>query len=171
MEPHRDPASLHSWWGHEEASLVVPVLPAAVFAVVDDHARLSSHMSQGSWMMAGGSMDVSVDAGHGRQVGSHIRLTGSVLGISLRLDEVVTEREPPHRKAWQTEGDVKLLVIGRYRMTVAVTPEGSGSRLRVAIDYELPERGAWLGRLFGGLYARWCVRRMTDDVSRALRAG
>jgi hypothetical protein len=56
-------------------------------------------------------------------------------------------------------------------MTVTVAPERSGSRLRVAIDYDLPERGAWLGRLFGGLYARRCVRRMTDDAQRALGGG
>ncbi len=36
--------------------------------------------------------------------------------IDLFLEEVVTEREPPHHKAWETTGRQQLLVISNYRL-------------------------------------------------------
>jgi hypothetical protein len=36
----------------------------------------------------------------------------------------------------------------------------------VFIDYALPARALarWLGRTFGGAYARWCTHRMVRDA-------
>jgi len=145
---------------HHESGVLIRAPAEDVFAYVDDHAHLSSHMSESSWMMGGGRMSVSVDDGGGQRVGSHIRLSGKAFGIRLYLDEVVTRREPPLIKIWETVGDLRLLIIGHYRMGVEVVPKESNSLLRVSIDYDLPLRNAWLGRLFGGIYARWCVQRM-----------
>ena len=40
------------------------------------------------------------------------------------------------------------------------------SRLRVFLDYDLPSGWAyWLGVLFGGIYARWCVGKMLEGAS------
>lgn len=72
---------------HYEENAHLPAPEKQVFDYVDDYARLSSHMSQSSWMMGGGRMDVQADAGHGQAVGSHIRMSGKVLGIQLYLDE------------------------------------------------------------------------------------
>ena len=111
--------------------------------------------------MGGGKMETQVDEGKGQKVGSHIRMGGKVFGINLYLDEVVRERVPPNRKVWQTVGNPKLLVIGNYRMGVEVTSGNSKSKLKVFIDYELPEGAAkLLGILFGGMYAKWCVKQM-----------
>ena len=153
---------------HHEESVLVLGTPEQVFAFVDDHARFSAHMGQSSWMMAGSRMRTEVDDGHGQRVGSHIRMTGSVLGLPLALDEVVTEREPPHRKAWRTVGTPRLLVIGEYQMGVEIEAQGEGSRLRVFIDYALPARNAWFGWLFGGTYAKWCVAQMAEGAAREL---
>jgi hypothetical protein len=51
-------------------------------------------------------------------------------------------------------------------MGVEIRPETSGSRLRVFIDFELPDGIAtyWLGRLFGHMYAKWCVGQMLRGV-------
>ena len=118
-------------------------------------------MNNPSWMMGGGKMETQVDEGKGQKVGSHIRMGGKVFGINLYLDEVVRERVPPNRKVWQTVGNPKLLVIGNYRMGVEVTSGNSKSKLKVFIDYELPEGAAkLLGILFGGMYAKWCVKQM-----------
>src|SRR5438093_7922103 len=108
-------------------------------------------MRQSSWKMGGGRMPIALDAGRGQRVGSRIRLIGRVLGMELAAEERVTEHTPPHRKVWETTGSPKLLVIGHYRMGFEVTPEGQASRLRVFINYALPERvpARWLGRLFG----------------------
>ncbi len=105
-------------------------------------------------------MDVSVDDGRGRKVGSHIGLRGKAFGIALFLDEVITRYEPPHVKTWETVGDLRLLVIGPYRMSVELEPQDEHSLLRVSIDYDLPSTNRWLGRLFGGTYAKWCVQQM-----------
>ncbi len=147
---------------HEDAP--VSSSPENVFAYLDDHARLSSHMSKSSWMMGGGSMKTEIDEGRGQKIGSHIRLSGKAFGMSMFLDEVVVRYEPPRFKAWETVGTPKLLVIGHYRLGIEITPRNGISDLRVFIDYDLPESNAWLGRLFGRMYAKWCVRQMLYGV-------
>lgn len=157
---------------HVEATAIVEASPEAVFSFVDDHSRFSSHMSESSWMMAGSRMSVQLDAAGGRAVGSHIRLSGRVLGVQLFLDEVVTRRVPPAEKVWQTVGPLRLIVIGSYTMGIAIAADGERSRLRVFIDYELPSGSAtrWLGWLFSGPYARWCVNQMVNGVVAHFRA-
>lgn len=152
---------------HDDCTVLVAAPMDAVFDRLDDHTRLSSHMSESSWQMGGGRMSIALDEGGGRKVGSHIVLSGRMLGISLFVDEVVTAREPPTRKVWETVGAPRLVVIGAYRMGFELTPESSGSRLRVFIEYELPGSGVgrWLGRLFGPWYARWCTTRMARDAA------
>lgn len=115
-------------------------------------------------MMAGSRMATSVDDGRGQALGSHIRMSGRVLGLPVALDEVVTVRESPVRKAWETVGDVRLLIVGSYRMNVEIEADGGQSTLRVAIDYDLPRKKAWLGKLFGRMYAKWCVNQMVGGV-------
>jgi hypothetical protein len=151
---------------HYERSRVVQAPALEVFEHADDHARLSSHMSQSSVTMAGARMAIEVDGGRGRIVGSRIRLTGRAFGMRLFVDEVVTERDPPRRKVWETIGQPRLLVIGHYRMGYEIAPHSSASLFRVFIDYARPEAAParWFGRLFGGYYARWCTRRMVNDA-------
>lgn len=148
------------FFGHYEDRLLINASVADAFAYVDDHAHLSSHMNRPSWRMGGGRMVASVDDGNGQRIGSHIRMSGKALGIKLFLDEVVTQREPPHIKVWETTGALRLLIVGHYRMGIQVEPQGEKSSLRVYLDYELPCSNAWLGRLFGGIYAKWCVQQM-----------
>ena len=147
---------------HVESSAFVDASQHDVFAFVDDHAQFSSHMSESSWMIGGSRMLVELDEAQGKAVGSHIRLSGRVFGVPLGLDEVVTHRDPPSNKVWETVGAPRLLVIGGYSMGIEITPEREGSRLRVFIDYQLPAGPVtyWLGWLFGRLYARWCVDQM-----------
>jgi hypothetical protein len=149
-----------------ETRVLVHASADAVFAHLDDHTRLSAHMTRRSWMMAGSRMDVQFDAGAGRAVGSTIRMSGRVLGIRLELVEMVTERQPPLRKVWETVGPPRLLVIGPYRMGFEVVPQGRSSGLTFFIDYALPDAGlqSWLARMLGPWYARWCTRRMAKDA-------
>jgi hypothetical protein len=151
---------------HYECSRIVQARAHELFEHADDHARLSSHMSQSSAGMAGGRMTIKVDAGRGQAIGSRIRLIGRAFGIRLFVEEVVTERDPPHRKVWETVGQPRLLVIGHYRMGYDIAPQSGGLQFRVFIDYALPELapGRWLGWMFGELYARWCTRRMVNDA-------
>ena len=90
-----------------------------------------------------------------------------MLGIPLSVKEIVTERRPPLRKVWGTTGRPQLLVIGPYRMGYEITPKAQSLKLRVFIDYALPDGHVsyWLGRLFGSFYARWCTQRMADDAA------
>lgn len=152
---------------HEEYSNRVKLSPERLFALLDDQRRLSAHMSKRSWTMGWGKLDTLLDDGRGQTVGSHIVLHGRVFGIRLHLDEVVTLREPPFRKRWQTVGEPRLLVIGAYEMGFEIFNRDGDAQLRVDIDYALPRRGfsRLLGRVFGRSYARWCVKRMVDDAS------
>lgn len=158
---------------HHESSTPLPAPPAAVFAWLDDHRNLAAHMSRSSMMMAGGSMQTSLDEGQGRQPGSHIRMQGRVLGLPLALDEVVTEREPPLRKAWATVGEPTLWVIGGYRMGFVLAPDGAGCVVTIFIDYNPPASpfqkflSYWMGRP----YAVWCVKQMQSAVVEAFAHG
>lgn len=148
------------------SEVLLRVDPPRLFAHLDDHRRLSSHMEKPSLMTAGASLRIETDERQGQAEGSVIRLTGRVLGLRLSLEEVVTEREPPHRKVWETVGEPRLLVIGAYRMGFTIDPVAGGSRLVVFIDYKLPagSPGRLLGTLLGRRYAAWCTRRMVTDA-------
>ena len=108
---------------HYEVTAFVTAPPESVFAYADDPARLSSHMSQSSWMMGGGRMQTEMDAARGQQVGSRIRLSGRAFGVRLYLEETVTERAPPQRKVWRAVGSPRLLIIGHYRMGFEITAQ------------------------------------------------
>jgi len=140
--------------------------PDEVFGFANDHSKLSAHMSASSWMMLGSKMTTAMDAGRGQEIGSHITMAGSVLGFRISLDEVVVERVPPWEKAWETVGTPRLLVIGAYRMGFRVLWYERGSVFTVFIDYDMPTRSRWLGRLLGDTYARWCVKQVATGVQR-----
>ena len=151
---------------HEEHSAPINASVERVFEQLDDQTRLTEHMSKRSWKMGWGRMETVLDAQQGRSVGSHTVLRGRVFGIRLYLDEVVTMRQPPLTKTWETVGEPRLLVIGPYRMGFELMPNGTSAQLRVALDYDLPTKGVSrvLGRLFGRLYAKWCTRQMVRDA-------
>lgn len=149
-------------------SIDVPATAEAVFAYADDWTRLSSHMSESSWKMGGGKMRIDTDSGRGQRVGSHVRLSGNAFGIAMSLDEVVTERAPPHRKVWETVGQPRLLVIGPYRMGYEISEQGRAARFTVFLDYARPPgmAGRLIGAVFGPAYARWCTHQMADAVAK-----
>jgi len=151
---------------HAEATREVRAAPSAIFAYIDRPERLSAHMAQRSWQIAGAAMVIEADATGGRAVGSHIRLAGRMLGIPLYVDATVVQREPPNLKAWETVGEPHLLVIGRYRMRISIDARGDRAHVMIAIDYALPAKvpTRWLGMLLGPLYARWCVQQMAQDL-------
>lgn len=153
---------------HEEARTQINGAADQLFALLDDPTRLTEHMSRRSWRMGWGRLETTLDDGRGRAIGSHIRIHGRVLGILLHLDEVITRRDPPTLKEWETVGEPRLLVIGSYRMRFEVGPKPGYSELRVSIDYDLPRAGVGrlLGRLFGRTYAKWCTRRMAQNAQR-----
>jgi hypothetical protein len=152
---------------HFETTVALSAPAEVVFPVLDDQRRLSAHMSKSSWLMAGSRMTITFDASRGQTKGAIMQLSGRVLGITLFVEEIVTEHEPPLRKVWQTTGTPRLLVIGQYRMGFEIRPGPGISQLRVFIDYALPEH--WfshaVGRLFGHFYARWCTRRIAEDAA------
>jgi hypothetical protein len=151
---------------HHRSEADVGTDARSLFALLDDHRRLAGHMEKPSLTMAGAIMRVETDALQGQAVGSVIRVIGSVLGMKLMVEEVVTERVPPLYKNWETRGEPRLLVIGSYRMGFTISPDGDRSRLVVFIDYQLPPRGLarFLALLFGQTYAAWCTRRMATDA-------
>jgi len=152
---------------HHETHVALNAPVEAGFAYLDDFRQLSAHMEKSSGMMMGSKMTIEMDELGGRAVGSKVRMSGKMMGMALALDEVVTERQPPYRKAWDTI-DAKLLVIGQYRLGFELFPRGAESAVRIFIDYDLPEKAParWLGRLFGRAYARWCTGRMASDAAK-----
>lgn len=153
---------------YAEARGVVEAPAEVVFAFLDDQENLSSHMSKPSGMMLGTTMKIIMEPDHTKRVGSRFGFTGSVLGVPLKVDEVVTSRSPSSSKTWETTAEPVLWVIGQYAMGFEVNPQGTRSELRVYIRYARPTSalGAILSWLFGPAYARWCTRVMVDDAVR-----
>ncbi len=154
---------------HHRSKVDINADTHSLFAFLDDHRRLAAHMEKPSKMMASATVQVETDSLKGQAVGSLIRITGRVLGVSLVVDEVVTERVPPLLKIRQTRGQPRLLVIGSYCMGFAISAKGDRSHLEVFIDYRLPTRGfdRLLARIFGRYYAAWCTRRIAADAAAA----
>ena len=152
---------------HYEMSVAVNSGQNELFSYADDPRNFSSHMNQKSIMMAGSTMETEVDEGKGKQVGSHIRMKGKVMGVPLSLDEVIIEHDPPHHKVWETVGNVNLLVIDHYKLGFDIRPSNGQSEITVFIDYNLPKssKTKLLGILFSGAYAKWCVGQMANGVS------
>lgn len=152
---------------HFEKSVAINADQNDVFAYADNPTNFSSHMNQSSVMMAGSTMETEIDKGEGKEIGSHIKMKGKVLGVPLSLDEVIIERNPPDNKAWETVGDINLLVIDHYKLGFDIKPSNSQSAMTVYINYNLPQskKTQWIGRLFGGMYAKWCVTQMVNGVS------
>jgi hypothetical protein len=150
---------------HKEASATLAAPPETVFARLDDQTRLAQHMDRPSIMMGAGRMSYEFDAAKGQTIGSHFRMGGKAFGLRLAVEEVVTEREPPRRKVWQTIGTPALVVIGPYEMGFELGSSAGGSQLRVWIDYAPPAGGLgfWMPWL-GAFYARWCVGQMVRDA-------
>ena len=153
---------------HNESAALANAPVDRVFVYLDDPKALAAHMGESSMIMACSRMSIDVDSDGGRMVGSKIRMQGRIVGIPLSLEEVITERQVPSRKVWETIETPNFLVIAHYRMGFDVTHGGESSMLRVFIDYSLPTTapGSWLGRLLGGVYARWCTKQMADDAVR-----
>lgn len=149
---------------HYEESAFISASPQDIFVFADDPMHFSAHMNESSMMMGGGKMETLVDEGQGKKLGSHIIMKGKAFGISLYLDEVITIHEPPYKKAWKTVGEVKLLVIGDYTLGFEITPQQNGSNFKVFIDYAMPKKNVWMGKLFGKMYAKWCVRQMVQGT-------
>jgi hypothetical protein len=139
----------------------------AAFDYLDDPRKLSSHMGKSTWMMAGSKMTLELDRTEGRALGSKIIMKGKIMGIPLYVNEDVTERVPPLKKSWETRGPQRLVVIDQYKMGFELTPNVDRVKLRVFIDYSLPQNGISrvLGNLFGKVYARWCTETMAQDVA------
>ena len=153
---------------HDEAIALAHAPVDRVFAYLDDPKALAAHMGESSMMMLGSRMSIEVDADGARMIGSKIRMRGSMMGIPLSVEEVITERHAPDKKVWETIGNPKLYVMDQYRMGFELTPRDDSSQVRVFIDYRLPATapGSWLGVMLGGVYARWCTKRMAEDVAK-----
>jgi hypothetical protein len=151
---------------HAETRLRSSLPPEDLFARLDDQQRLGAHMQKRSWMMGGGLMRYGFDAAKGREVGSRVSMEGSAFGLALALEEQVVERTPPKRKLWRTLGEPRLVVVGPYELGFEVSPARGGSEARLWMDWRSPARGVgrWLGKLFGGVYAAWCLRAMAQSV-------
>src|SRR3989344_7651761 len=153
---------------HHSSTAILQASADNAFSYLDDPKRLSSHMSESSWMMAGSKMAIELDEKVGHGIGAEIVLRGKMLGIPLFVREAVTDWQPAKRQAWETVGPQKMIIIGQYRMGFDLIPRASGVALRVFIDYGFPESasGRILGKIFAKIYAKWCTGRMAKDAAK-----
>lgn len=144
---------------HYEDSSLIPAPVEDVFDYIDDHSNYYSHVIKFARLM-GGDMEIRFDDGSARRTGSHVYLEGKLFGKSLSLEEVITDREPPHSKSWETVGVPKFLIIGQYRYELQIEQEGEATLLRVSFSYDPPSGRSRLRRAIGDIYAEKCAKEM-----------
>ena len=153
-----------------EKTIRIAAVPAAVFAWLDDPRNSGWHMSRPSLAMLGGALQVERLSAAPTGVGATYRSWGRVLGYRIDFTTTVVQWVPDREKIWRTIGDPRLVVLGNFEMRFGVEPVEGGTRLTMALDYELPSHGfgRLLGRALATPYARWCLRRMCADAQAAL---
>jgi len=70
---------------HYETNAFVPSPADRVFAFIDDHTSLSSHMSKSSWQMGWGRMEVELDEAQGKTSDREFAWSDESLVLSFRL--------------------------------------------------------------------------------------
>ena len=142
-----------------------------LFSHLDDHNRLSGHMSKSSWMMAAHAWISSSTPRKDRLSARGFVSKGRALASPLFVEEVVTERTPPLRKAWQTARCAEAARDRPYRMGFEIIPYTSCVPACVfssTMRCQAPGLCAGsAGSCAGGFYARWCTEKMADDAAQA----
>lgn len=165
------PAQFDKRYSH---SVEVPANADAVFRFLDDPIAVSGHMANRRGMMAGTAMRLQPRSGTGSRGRGDDGAAGHVLGRRLEVTQRVCLREPPRHKTRETVGAPMLLVIGAYRLASESTATQPGCRVRIVIDYNLPQwRPSRLhGRHIGGLmpvgaWSKYCrIRAATSWMNR-----
>jgi len=70
---------------HFESNAIVRSPVNQAFAYIDDHTRLSSHMSESSWKMGGGQMEFVLDEGGGKRLVRKFVWSAESLVLNFRL--------------------------------------------------------------------------------------
>lgn len=68
--------------------------PVPAFEYLDDPVRLSVDMAPPAWQLAGSQMRVTPDTAGGRDIGSHVTLSGTALGFTLGGEIRICARDP-----------------------------------------------------------------------------
>lgn len=93
---------------HNETAVLAHAPADLVFAYLDDPKSLAAHMGESSIMRMGSRLSMDVDAAGGRMIGSKVGMQGSMIGIPISLEEMITWRHVPGKNVWETIGTQKL---------------------------------------------------------------
>ena len=149
-----------------EERVSVDAPPSRVFVWLDDPRNTGWHMNRRSFAMAGASLRVAQLSEHATGEGATYRSSGRMLGLRIDFTTTVVRWVENEEKVWRTIGEPHLVVIGHFEMRFTTTAFEGGTRLILSLDYDFPT--SWFGRRLGwllaGPYARWCVRRIINDV-------
>lgn len=161
------PEPRRAYDSHAQSEALAATSVTDLFDLLDDPQRLGGHMERRFWRTLGTRMGYRFDARGGRAVGSRMSLEGDLWGWRVGVEQQVVAHDPPHRKAWETLGEPRLIVVGHYRMGFEIHPATAGSVVRVWLDYCIPSwRPRAIARALAAGYASWCVRQMTRDAVR-----
>jgi hypothetical protein len=168
----KSPTPIVTWARSLEQVVDLAATPAKVFCWVDDPRNTGMHMSQPSLAMLGASLRVERQSASMTGVGTTYRSWGRVLGLPVDFTTTVTSWTREREKTWRTIGEPALIVLGHFEMHFSVAPAVPGTRLRLAIKYNLPATlfGRVIGRILAAPYARWCLRRIANDAQAAFNA-
>ena len=139
---------------HIERTIEIEAPPAAVFALLTDLSRLPD------WSTTSDAVESAPEAP--LAVGDTFRQTIRLVGRSLTTDWRVVELVRPDRIAYEATAEG-----GRLRMEQDVRIAGSGSRVELDLEYELP--GGLIGELLDRSYVERRLEREADHSLQNLK--
>jgi hypothetical protein len=150
-------------------STLIPAESEKVFSFMDDYSKTGMHMTESSTMMMGSKLQLEQLSPNATGIGATYRWFGKMMGMTIDFTQTVSKWVQGVEKEWKTNGDVKIIIMGWYRMFWNLKPVEGGTLATIGIDYSAPREWYFkvLSFLFGGMYSRWCLNSMLRDTKKA----
>jgi hypothetical protein len=149
-----------------QKSIEINASPEAIFQFMDDIENTGMHMMKSNSAMMGSKLTLEWITEQRTGVKTRLRWKGNVVCFPLDFTVEVTKWIFAKEKAWETIGDVKLIILNWYRMYLKLTPLPNGAtQTELGIFYTIPGKNI-LAFLLSKRYATLCVESMLNDTSK-----
>ncbi len=149
-----------------QKTILIRASPEKVFEFMDDVRNMGMHMSRDSRAMMGSHLDLEMLSENTSGPGASYRWKGKVMGMTIDFTMVVTKWIKDIERVWETIGEPKVIVIGKYSMFLKLAPADGSTMTTLGISYEKPKDffGKVLEFFLGKWYCNWCLNNMLHDA-------
>ena len=167
-------SSVEKYWKLKnlQKGIIIKVLPEKVFGYMDNINNTGMHMTKSSKPMMGSKLKLKQLSENATGLYSKFRWYGKMMWFTMDFTVVVTKWVKDKEKVWETIGDAKMIILGWYQMSLAISPTFAGryTKAELSIAYTKPKNYffKFIAFFLAPLYANWCLNNMLHDSKRAL---